>query len=100
VALGSAGIDDALVLHYACFHTDKYQKILIVRPENVARRAIIREWMLFLREKWQAGDQAAVFVFKVVEKHDFRSRGDRQRRIMTWLISRACRGEVPVVTFV
>jgi hypothetical protein len=59
-----------------------------MKPENKARRAIIREWMSLPREKRQTGQQAADFGLKVVEKHDFRCSGDRQRRIMVWLTPR------------
>jgi hypothetical protein len=59
-----------------------------MRPENKARRAIIREWMSLPREKRQAGEQAAAFALKAIEKHEFRCSGDRQRRIMAWLTPR------------
>jgi hypothetical protein len=59
-----------------------------MRPENKARRAIIREWMSLPREKRQAGDQAAAFALKAIEKHEFRYSGDRQRRVMAWLMPR------------
>jgi hypothetical protein len=58
-----------------------------MRPENKARRAIIREWMALPREKRQTGEQAAEFGLKAVEKRDFRC-NDRQRRIMSWLAPR------------
>lgn len=59
-----------------------------MRPANKARRAIIREWMSLPREKRQTGEQAAVFGIEAIEKHDFRCSGDRQRRIMVWLMPR------------
>ncbi|HMJ31203.1 MAG TPA: hypothetical protein VK512_21035 [Xanthobacteraceae bacterium] len=59
-----------------------------MRPENAARRAIIREWMLLPREKRQSEEQAAAFALKAIEKHDFRGSGDRQRRVMAWLMPR------------
>jgi hypothetical protein len=40
------------------------------------------------REKRQTGDQAAAFALKAIEKLDFRCSGDRQRRIMAWLMPR------------
>jgi hypothetical protein len=49
------------------------------------------EWMLLPREKRQAGEQAAAFALKSIEKHDFRCSGDRQRRIMAWLMPRVGR---------
>jgi hypothetical protein len=58
-----------------------------MKPENAARRAIIREWMLLPREKRQSEEQAAAFALKAIEKHDFRG-GDRQRRVMSWLMPR------------
>ena len=59
-----------------------------MKPENAARRAIIREWMLLQREKRQSEEQAAAFALKAIEKHDFRVSGDRQRRVMAWLMPR------------
>jgi hypothetical protein len=59
-----------------------------MRPENKSRRAIIREWMSLPREKRQTGDQAAAFALKAIGKHDFQCSGDRQRRIMAWLMPR------------
>ena len=59
-----------------------------MKPENKARRAIIREWMSLPREKRQTGEQAAAFGLKAIEKHDFRCSGDRRRRIMAWLMPR------------
>jgi hypothetical protein len=56
-----------------------------VKPENKARRAIIREWMSLPLDKRQTAEQAAAFGLKAIEKHDFRCSGDRQRRIMAWL---------------
>jgi hypothetical protein len=40
------------------------------------------------REKRQTQEQAAAFVLKAIEKHDFRCSGDRQLRIMAWLMPR------------
>jgi hypothetical protein len=40
------------------------------------------------REKRQAGEQAAAFALKAIEKHEFPCSGDRQRRIMAWLMPR------------
>jgi hypothetical protein len=57
-----------------------------MRPENAARRAIIREWMLLPREKRQSEEQAGAFALKAIEKHDFRVSGDRQRKVMAWLL--------------
>jgi len=59
-----------------------------MRPENPARRAIIREWMSLPREKRQTGEQAIAFALKAVENRDFPCSGDRQRRIMAWLMPR------------
>jgi hypothetical protein len=59
-----------------------------MKPENKARRAIIREWMSLPREKRQTAPQAAAFGLKAVEKHDFRCSGDRQWKIMLWLMPR------------
>jgi hypothetical protein len=56
-----------------------------MKPENKARRTIIREWMSLPRDKRQTGQQAADFGLKAIEKHAFRCSGDRQRRIMVWL---------------
>lgn len=64
------------------------EKEPIMRPENATRRAIIREWMTLPRDKRQTEEQAAVFAQKAIEKHDFRGSGDRQRRIMAWLMPR------------
>jgi hypothetical protein len=62
---------------------------LAMRPENRARRAIIREWMSLPHERRQTGEQAAAFALNATEKHGFRcSSGNRQRRIMAWLIPR------------
>lgn len=73
----------------ACFFSDRnHEKEPIMRPENAARRAIIREWMLLPREKRQSEEQAAAFALKAIEKHDFRGSGDRQRRVMAWLMPR------------
>jgi hypothetical protein len=59
-----------------------------MKPENPARRAIIRQWMSFPREKRQTVEQATAFALKAVENHNFRCSGDRQRRIMAWLAPR------------
>jgi hypothetical protein len=59
-----------------------------MKPENKARRAIIREWMSLPRQKRQTAQQAAEFGLKTVEKHAFPSSGDRQRKIMVWLTPR------------
>jgi hypothetical protein len=59
-----------------------------MRPENAARRAIIREWMSLPRENRQTGEQATAFALKAIEKRDFRCSGDRQRRVMAWLMPR------------
>ena len=59
-----------------------------MRPENVARRAIIREWMSLPREKRQTEEQAAAFALTAIEKHGVRCSGDRRRRIMAWLMPR------------
>jgi hypothetical protein len=56
-----------------------------MRPENKARRAIIREWMSLPREKRRTAEQASAFSLKAIEKHDFRRSGDRRPRIMAWL---------------
>ena len=61
---------------------------LSLNPKNAARRAIIREWMLLPREKRQSEEQAAAFALKAIEKHDLRVSGDRQRRVMAWLMPR------------
>jgi hypothetical protein len=60
----------------------------MMRGENEARRAIIREWMSLPREQRQTEAQAAAFGRKAIEKHDFRCTGDRQRKIMVWLMPR------------
>jgi hypothetical protein len=62
-----------------------------MRPENPARRAIIREWMALPRDKRQTGEQAAAFALKATEKHNFQCSGDRQRRIVAWLMPRVGR---------
>jgi hypothetical protein len=59
-----------------------------MKPENEARRAIIREWMSLPREKRQTGEQATAFALKAVESRDFRCSGDRRLRIMAWLLPR------------
>ena len=59
-----------------------------MKPENEARRAIIREWMSLPREKRETEEQAAAFALKAIEKHDFRVSGDRQRKVMAWLLPR------------
>jgi hypothetical protein len=59
-----------------------------MRPENGARRAIIREWMALPREKRATDDQASAFILKAIEKHDFRCSGGRQRKVMAWLTPR------------
>jgi hypothetical protein len=59
-----------------------------MRPESAARRTIIREWMSLPREKRQTEEQAAAFALTAIKKHDFRCSGDRQRRIMVWLMPR------------
>jgi hypothetical protein len=59
-----------------------------MRPEHNARRTIIREWMSLPRDKRATEEQAAAFAAKAGEKHDFRCSGDRQQRIMTWLLPR------------
>ena len=56
-----------------------------MRPENPARRAIIREWMSLPREKRQSGEQASAFALKAVENRDFPCSGDRQRKVLAWL---------------
>jgi hypothetical protein len=59
-----------------------------VKPENKARRAIIREWMSLPREKRQTGEQAAAFALQAIARHEFRYNGDRPRRIIAWLLPR------------
>jgi hypothetical protein len=59
-----------------------------MRPENAARRTIIREWMALPSEKRQTSEQAAAFAVTAIEKHDFRCSGDRQLRIVAWLTPR------------
>jgi hypothetical protein len=59
-----------------------------MRPENAARRTIIREWMSLPRGNRQTGEQAAAFALKAIEKHDFRCSGDRRRKVMGWLMPR------------
>jgi hypothetical protein len=59
-----------------------------MRPEHAARRAIIREWMSLPRENRQSEAQAAAFTQKAIGKHDFPCSGDRQQRIMAWLMPR------------
>src|SRR5712672_2980988 len=49
----------------------------IMKPENAARRAIIREWMLLPTEKRQSEEQAAAFTLKAIEKHEIPGAGDR-----------------------
>jgi hypothetical protein len=56
-----------------------------MRPENKARRAIIREWMSLPSEKRRTAEQATEFGRKAIEKHDFKCGGDREQRIMAWL---------------
>jgi len=60
----------------------------MMRGENKARRAIIREWMSLPREQRRTEVQAAAFGRKAIETHDFQCTGDRQRRIMVWLTPR------------
>jgi hypothetical protein len=62
-----------------------------MKPEHTARRAIIREWMSLPRDKRQTATQASAFALKTMEKHDFRCSGDRQRRILVWLMPRVGR---------
>jgi len=62
-----------------------------MKPENPARRAIIREWMSLPKEQRQTGEQAAAFARKAIEKRDFQCSGDRGRRIMAWLAPRVGR---------
>jgi hypothetical protein len=59
-----------------------------MKPENEARRAIIREWMSLPREKRETEEQAAAFALKAIEKHDVRCSGDGRRKIMAWLMPR------------
>jgi hypothetical protein len=59
-----------------------------MRPEHDARRAIIREWMSLPRDKRATEEQATAFAMKVIEKHEFRGSGDRQQRVMAWLLPR------------
>jgi len=42
--------------------------------------------MLLPREKRQSEEQAGAFALKAIEKHDFRVSGDRQRKVMAWLL--------------
>ena len=88
---GGVTIDDAVALQGACFRRDYEIKTSTMRPENAARRAIIREWMLLPRENRQSEEQAAAFSLKAIEKHDFRVSGDRQLRVMAWLMPRVGR---------
>ena len=60
----------------------------MMKGENEARRAIIREWMSLPREQRRTEEQAAAFARKAIEKHDFRSSSDRARRILVWLMPR------------
>jgi hypothetical protein len=71
-----------------CCRRKSRKETLIMKPENKARRAIIREWMALPREQRQTTEQAAAFGLKAVEKHKFRYSGDRQRRIAIWLMPR------------
>jgi hypothetical protein len=64
------------------------EKIVKMRPEHDARRAIIREWMSQPRDKRQTEEQVAAFAIKAIEKHEFRCSGDRQQRVMAWLLPR------------
>jgi hypothetical protein len=57
-----------------------------MKPERDARRKIIREWMALPREKRQTAQQASAFAMKAIEQHDFRCSGDRQGRVMAWLM--------------
>jgi hypothetical protein len=85
----SALLDASVVLHCAMLPCKQLrEKILIMRPENKSRRTIIREWMSLPREKRQTGEQAAAFALNAIEKHGFRCSGDRQRRVMAWLMPR------------
>jgi hypothetical protein len=59
-----------------------------MRPEHDARRAIIREWMSLPRDKRATEEQARAFAMKAIEKHEFRGSGERQQRIMAWLLPR------------
>jgi len=60
----------------------------MMKPEHGPRRAIIREWMSLPRDKRQNGEQAAAFAAQAVERHQFRSRGDRYRQVLIWLLPR------------
>lgn len=62
-----------------------------MRPENAARRSIIREWMAQPRDRRQTEEQATAFAVKAIEKHDFPCSGDRQQRVMGWLRPRTGR---------
>jgi hypothetical protein len=59
-----------------------------MRPEHDARRKIIREWMSLPQDKRATVEQATAFAKKAIENHEFRCSGDRQQRIMAWLLPR------------
>ncbi len=59
-----------------------------MKPEHGPRRAIIREWMSLPRDKRKNQEQAAAFAAQAVERHQFRSRGDRHRQVLIWLLPR------------
>jgi hypothetical protein len=57
-----------------------------------ARRAVIREWMAFAREKRQSGQQAQAFAKAAVQRHDLpRRRRTPHDIIMGWLRPRTGR---------
>jgi hypothetical protein len=62
-----------------------------MKPENPARRAIIREWMSLPPEQRKTGQQAAAFARKAIEKRDFPCSGDRGQRVEAWLAPRVGR---------
>ena len=63
-------------------------KDIDMKPEHDARRKIIREWMSLPGDKRATEEQAMAFAKKAIEKHEFRCSGDRQQRIMAWLLPR------------
>ena len=56
-------------------------------PEHEVRRAIIREWMSFPKEKRQREEQAASFATKVTAR--LTSIQNPHQRIMRWLLPRS-----------
>lgn len=57
-----------------------------MKPEHATRRKIIREWMSLPKDKRLTEEQAKPFAKKAIEQ--IPSRGDRCRKVMSWLLPR------------